>query len=418
MSGIRVVKGFGSEGVQAQRLRAEADDVYERSIDATTRAGPLHAGHGPAAEPRSARRARLRRPPRARRVELTVGELVAFNAYVALLIWPLRMTGQIVAQGQRAAAAAGRVAEVLGTDPQIVDHPQPRRLPTAEREPARSVRCGSSRCRSATQPEADRVLDELDLVVEPGASVALVGATGSRQDDRRPADPPLLRRRLGARLHRRRRRARPPGARPATRGRASSSRTRSSSTTRSRANIAFADPDAPRRGGRAGRPARRRARVRHRAARRLRVAHRRARLLALGRSASAHRDRASDPRRPPRAHPRRRHERRRPHEGARDPRRAGGGDARTHHDRDRAPSRHRRARRSGGAARPRAGSSPKAPTTRCSARASATGRCWPRARTSAGPTAVAAPRRERLRCGVAVPSRRKIASIVTRRAAS
>ena len=68
--------------------------------------------------------------------------------------------------------------------------------------------------------------------------------------------------------------------------------------------------------------ARRCRRLHPRAARRLRHAARRARLLALGWPAPAAGHRPRDPRRPARADPRRRHLRRRPHEGARDPRRA------------------------------------------------------------------------------------------------
>ena len=43
---------------------------------------------------------------------LELGALVAFNAYVVLLVWPLRMLGMIIAQGQRSAASAERVHEV------------------------------------------------------------------------------------------------------------------------------------------------------------------------------------------------------------------------------------------------------------------------------------------------------------------
>jgi ATP-binding cassette subfamily B protein len=107
---------------------------------------------------------------------LTIGELVAFNTYVALLIWPLRMLGQIVAQGQRAAAAGTR-AEVLATDPQIVDHPHPRHLPVAKGDHAarrgalrRVTFSYSNRAAHPRQPRPRR---------QPGSSVALVGATGS-----------------------------------------------------------------------------------------------------------------------------------------------------------------------------------------------------------------------------------------------
>ena len=178
VSGIRVVKGFGSERVQSTKLRAEADDVYERSIDATR----VRARYMPAMDllPNLGLLAVLGYGGHlVLDGQLTIGELVAFNTYVALLIWPLRMLGQIVAQGQRAAAAAGRVSEVLATDPQIVDSPQPRRLPASS---ANGKGLGEVRFEKVTfayGSNGPRILDGLDLVVEPGASVALVGATGS-----------------------------------------------------------------------------------------------------------------------------------------------------------------------------------------------------------------------------------------------
>ena len=178
VSGIRVVKGFGSEGVQSTKLRAEADDVYERSIDATR----VRARYMPAMDllPNLGLLAVLGYGGHlVLDGQLSIGELVAFNTYVALLIWPLRMLGQIVAQGQRAAAAAGRVAEVLATDAQIVDHPQPRKLPAGGANG--QGRLGEVRFDHVTFAYSDngpRILDGLDLVVEPGASVALVGATG------------------------------------------------------------------------------------------------------------------------------------------------------------------------------------------------------------------------------------------------
>ncbi len=177
VSGVRVVKGFGSERVQAAKLRAEADDVYERSIDATK----VRARYMPAMDllPNLGLLAVLGYGGHlVLDGRLTIGELVAFNTYVALLIWPLRMLGQIVAQGQRAAAASGRVAEVLATDPQIVDHPQPRKLPAAS---TNGHGLGEVRFDAVTfsySNNGPRILDKLDLVVEPGASVALVGATG------------------------------------------------------------------------------------------------------------------------------------------------------------------------------------------------------------------------------------------------
>ena len=69
---------------------------------------------------------------------LTLGDLVAFNVYVVMLIWPLRMLGTIIAQAQRAAASAERVREVLETrsgHPRGTGHPA-----AARRRAERSTR--------------------------------------------------------------------------------------------------------------------------------------------------------------------------------------------------------------------------------------------------------------------------------------
>jgi ATP-binding cassette subfamily B protein len=106
--------------------------------------------------------------------ELTVGQLVQFNFYVALLVSPLRMLGMTIAWAQRAGAALERVNEILDTAPIVVDPPRPLSLPAAEHAGAvefRGVRFGYD-------PDAP-VLDGFDLDLAPGQSVALVGATGS-----------------------------------------------------------------------------------------------------------------------------------------------------------------------------------------------------------------------------------------------
>jgi ATP-binding cassette subfamily B protein len=103
---------------------------------------------------------------------LTLGSLIAFNVYIGMLIWPLRMLGTIVAQAQRAVAASERVDEVLSTEPTIAEPAHPTPLPPGHGEVRfEGVRFGYGR----PQP----VLDGLDLRVAPGEAVAVVGATGS-----------------------------------------------------------------------------------------------------------------------------------------------------------------------------------------------------------------------------------------------
>ncbi len=171
VAGVRVVKGFGAEGVQAARLRRAAGDLYDVSMETArirARYLPLldllpsiglvlvlaYGGHQVIAG------------------SLSLGALVAFNAYVVMLIWPLRMLGSIIAQAQRAAASAERVHEVLAAEPEIIDPPSPCRLPIGGGD----VRFEGVQFAYGAGPA---VLDGFDLHIEAGTSVAIVGATGS-----------------------------------------------------------------------------------------------------------------------------------------------------------------------------------------------------------------------------------------------
>jgi ATP-binding cassette subfamily B protein len=177
VAGVRVVKGFGAEPVQAARLRVEADDVYGRSMEA---AG-VRATFLPALEllPNIGLIATLGYGGhQVISGNLTLGQLIGFNVYVVMLIWPLRMLGMIIAQGQRSAASAERVHEILETAPVIRDNPSGEPLPAHGPSGGRGdVRFDG--VRFAYAPELPVVLDGFDLSVPAGQSVALVGATGS-----------------------------------------------------------------------------------------------------------------------------------------------------------------------------------------------------------------------------------------------
>jgi ATP-binding cassette, subfamily B, bacterial len=176
VSGIRVVKGFGAEGGQAARLSAEADDVYRESMNAAR----VRASYLPAMEllPNIGLIAVLGYGGhQVLDGALTLGEFVAFNVYVVLLIWPLRMLGMIIAQSQRSAASAQRVHEILATDPVIVDHDGSRSLPPRRPDaPGGAVRFEHV---GFGYGGAMPVLSGFDLEIAAGESVALVGATGS-----------------------------------------------------------------------------------------------------------------------------------------------------------------------------------------------------------------------------------------------
>ncbi len=173
VSGVRVIKGFGAEGVQAAKLRVEADDIRSVSLEAAR----VRSAFLPALDliPNLGLIAVLGiGGHRVLNGDMTYGQMLEFMQYIAMVVAPLRSLGMTVAFAQRAAAALIRVTEVLHTDPAIADPARPRVLPTAMPRGAVAfddVTFGYD----AAQP----VLQHFDLAIEPGTSVAVVGATGS-----------------------------------------------------------------------------------------------------------------------------------------------------------------------------------------------------------------------------------------------
>ena len=173
IGGVRVIKGFGAEEVQSVKLRKEADDIQAVSIGAAR----IRAKYLPAIDllPQLGLIAVLGiGGMRVIDGDITLGQLVQFNFFVALLVSPLRMIGMTIAWAQRAGAALQRINEVLDTTSEVVDAEHPVALPPANPRGAvqfRGVRFGYD--------AASPVLDGFDLDLRAGESVALVGSTGS-----------------------------------------------------------------------------------------------------------------------------------------------------------------------------------------------------------------------------------------------
>ena len=173
IGGVRVIKGFGAEDVQSRKLAKEAADIRGVSIEAAQ----IRAKYLPMIDllPQLGLIAVLGLGGmRVINGDITLGQLVQFNFYVALLVAPLRMIGMTIAWAQRAGAALERVNEVLDTAPEVTDPDTPRSLPDVA--PRGGVHF--SGVRFGYGPGAP-VLDGFDLDLAAGESVALVGATGS-----------------------------------------------------------------------------------------------------------------------------------------------------------------------------------------------------------------------------------------------
>ncbi len=99
---------------------------------------------------------------------MTVGSLVAFNAYLVYLSWPTIALGWVLALWQRGVAAWMRVRDLLSEVETELDTAEPTPLAPSLRVQGLTV-----------ERDGRAVLSGLSLAVRPGQTVALVGRTGS-----------------------------------------------------------------------------------------------------------------------------------------------------------------------------------------------------------------------------------------------
>ena len=102
----------------------------------------------------------------------TVGVIVAFVQYVRRFFEPVRAISMIWAGLQSAIAGAERIFELLDTPPSIVEAPDALDLPAIEGRIAFEDVCFEYK-------PGEPVLEDVNLVAEPGQTVALVGPTGT-----------------------------------------------------------------------------------------------------------------------------------------------------------------------------------------------------------------------------------------------
>jgi ABC-type multidrug transport system fused ATPase/permease subunit len=169
--GVHVVKSFAQEGKEQQKFARRSEALFERTIDANRQRSlyvPLLSFI-----PLLAQAAILLVGGwMVVHDQLTVGEFFAFNLYVSMLIMPLRMLGMWIGQSQRATASGERIFQVLDEPEEIADRPGAVDLPPGEgRIVFESVTFGYDRERP--------VLDGIELEIEPGSNVAVIGHTGS-----------------------------------------------------------------------------------------------------------------------------------------------------------------------------------------------------------------------------------------------
>jgi len=188
VSGIRIVKAFAREEHQLHRFRRAVARVFDQSIYSTK----LQAFFSPLLGFLPQLGIALVLLIGGRQViagNLSLGDFTAFYTYVAMLAGPMRMLGMTLGMAQRAIASGNRLFEILDREPRIESPPAAPPLPAG----GGRVELRGVTLRYATNPPASpsdidhtgvgsmsaAALEDIDLEVEAGRTVALVGPSGS-----------------------------------------------------------------------------------------------------------------------------------------------------------------------------------------------------------------------------------------------
>ena len=170
--GVRVIKSFGRERYAYDRFDRQLTDLYDTQVSRVSVSakfwtllevipnltliivlglGAYAAGHG----------------------SVTMGTLVAFITMMLSLVWPIASLGFLLSMMQESFTAANRIAEIFDAPREITDGPQ------ADAPRGGRLELDDVGFRFPDARDDDWALRHVDLVVEPGETVALVGSTGS-----------------------------------------------------------------------------------------------------------------------------------------------------------------------------------------------------------------------------------------------
>ncbi|MDX6408046.1 MAG: ATP-binding cassette, subfamily bacterial [Gaiellaceae bacterium] len=169
--GVHVVKSFAQEPQEEEKFRVRSEAVFQQTL----RANRQRALYVPFISwvPMLAQAAVLLVGARmVANGDLTVGGFIAFNLYLGMLIMPLRSLGMWIGQAQRATASGERIFQVMDEPEEIADRPDSVELPAGG---------GHLRFEGVGFEYLDQrpVLQDIDLELAPGKTIALIGHTGS-----------------------------------------------------------------------------------------------------------------------------------------------------------------------------------------------------------------------------------------------
>ncbi|GIO53272.1 MULTISPECIES: ABC transporter ATP-binding protein [Paenibacillus] len=171
VAGVRVIRAYVQEREDQRRFKEITDDVYRKNM----RVAKLDALFEPT----------IRLCVGASYViglafgiylvfknQITLGDLVSFNMYLGMMIWPMFAIGELINVMQRGSASLDRVNETLSVVPDVQDAPDPVRV---ERPDTIELRDVTFRYPTSSVDN----LKHINLTLHKGQTLGVVGRTGS-----------------------------------------------------------------------------------------------------------------------------------------------------------------------------------------------------------------------------------------------
>ena len=171
LGGIRVVKAFGKEDSASDKVDKATDGIFNTSMELLK----LRSTFVPLFE---------LIPMAVSMLVLLVGgyitinglislgDFVAFTQYIILLVWPLRITAWFLSEIPRSVAASNRILDLLEEKPNIIESNKLENLPSNGKG---EITYEGVKFRYGQ----DTVFEDITFTIQPGKTVAIVGATGS-----------------------------------------------------------------------------------------------------------------------------------------------------------------------------------------------------------------------------------------------
>lgn len=171
VAGVRVVRAYVQERATEQRFADMTEDVYKKNMHVEK----IDALFMPFSKALTALTYMVGLGYGAYLVSInsiTLGNLVTFNVYLGMIVWPMFAIGELINVLQRGNASLDRVMETLDYEEDVKDPVTPEQLTQPDNVGFRDV--------SFTYPMSHAVnLDKIDLKLDRGQTLGIVGKTGS-----------------------------------------------------------------------------------------------------------------------------------------------------------------------------------------------------------------------------------------------